>query len=85
MLRRSSKKRRTGTNTLALYLAEGYALLRRPVDAVRWLRICVTRGFVNYPFLAERDPFLESVRGDAAFQGLMGEVRQRWEALCSWA
>ena len=65
----------------ALYLAEGYALLRRPVDAVRWLRICVTRGFVNYPFLAERDPFLESVRGDAAFQGLMGEVRQRWEAI----
>jgi hypothetical protein len=44
-------------------------------------KICVTRGFVNYPFLAERDPFLESVRGDAAFQGLMGEVRQRWEAI----
>ena len=55
--------------------------ITEPVDAVRWLRICVTRGFVNYPFLAERDPFLESVRGDAAFQGLMGEVRQRWEAI----
>jgi hypothetical protein len=55
--------------------------ITEPVDAVRWLRICVTRGSVNYPFLAERDPFLESVRGDAAFQGLMGEVRQRWEAI----
>jgi tetratricopeptide (TPR) repeat protein len=65
----------------ALFLAEGYALLRRPADAVRWLRICMTRGFVNYPFLAERDPFLEPIRGDAAFQRLMGEVRQRWEAI----
>jgi serine/threonine protein kinase len=65
----------------ALYLAEGYALLRRSADAVRWLRICVTRGFVNYPFLAERDPFLEPIRGDAAFQSLMREVRQRWEAI----
>jgi TolB-like protein/Flp pilus assembly protein TadD len=66
---------------VALYLADGYAVLRRPADAVRWLRICVARGFINYPFLGERDPFLESVRGDPAFQGLMGEVRQRWEAI----
>jgi hypothetical protein len=44
------------------------------------LRISVIRGFINYPFLAERNPFLEPVRDDAAFQALMGEVRQRWEA-----
>ena len=65
----------------ALFLAEAFALLRRTTDAVRWLRLTVACGFVNYPYLAERDPFLASVRGDAAFQDLMGEVRQRWEAL----
>ena len=65
----------------ALFLAEAFALLRRTTDAVRWLRLTVACGFVNYPFLAERDPFLASVRGDAAFQDLMGVVRQRWEAL----
>jgi hypothetical protein len=64
----------------SMFLAETYALLRRPVDAVHWLRISVIRGFINYPFLAERNPFLEPVRDDAAFQALMGEVRQRWEA-----
>jgi hypothetical protein len=66
---------------VALFLAEGYALLQRPADAVRWLRVCVTRGFFNYPFLAERDPFLEPIRGDAAFLDLMREVRQCWEAI----
>jgi eukaryotic-like serine/threonine-protein kinase len=66
---------------VALFLAEGYGLLRRPADAVRWLRVCIARGFVNYPFLAERDPFLQPVRDDAAFQGLMGDLRQRWEAI----
>ena len=65
----------------ALFLAEAFALLRRTTDAVRWLRLTVACGFVNYPYLAERDPFLASVRGDAAFQDLMRVVRQRWEAL----
>jgi serine/threonine protein kinase len=64
----------------ALFLAEAFALLRRTGDAVRWLRLTVACGFVNYPFLAERDPFLETIRNDVAFQDLMAEVRQRWEA-----
>jgi tetratricopeptide (TPR) repeat protein len=66
---------------IALMLAEGYAMLGRPSDAVRWLRTAVTRGFVNYPFLAERDPLLHAIRNDAGFQVLMGEVRGRWNAL----
>jgi hypothetical protein len=27
-----------------------------------------------------RDPFLESLRGDAEFQALMQQVERRWEA-----
>jgi hypothetical protein len=64
-----------------LFLAEGSAVLGRSGDAVRWLRAVVTRGFVNYPFLAHRDPLLQPIRDDAAFQGLMGEVREQWDAL----
>jgi serine/threonine protein kinase len=66
---------------VALFLAEGSAVLGRSGDAVRWLRAVVTRGFVNYPFLAHRDPLLQPIRDDAAFQGLMGEVREQWDAL----
>ncbi|HET9362757.1 MAG TPA: protein kinase [Vicinamibacterales bacterium] len=66
---------------IALLLAEGYAMLARPADAVQWLRTAVTRGFVNYPFLAQRDPLLHAVRNDVGFQALMGEVRTRWNAL----
>jgi hypothetical protein len=45
-----------------------------------WLAIAVDRGFVNYPFLAYHDPYLESLRGLPQFQQLMSTVRDRWEA-----
>jgi tetratricopeptide (TPR) repeat protein len=64
---------------LASFLAEGYALIGRRDDALRWLRGAVQQGFINHPFLL-RDPFLESLRGDAEFQALMQQVERRWEA-----
>ena len=65
---------------MALFLAEGYALIGRRDDAMRWLKEAVARGFINYPFLDKRDPFLESIRGDAEFQALMQQVERRWHA-----
>ena len=49
---------------LALFLAEGYALIGRRDDALDWFRRAAQQGFINYPFLAG-DPFVESLRGDA--------------------
>jgi hypothetical protein len=77
---RSGDGARRGRRSCSALGAQSDPLLQRTPDAVRWLRVAVTRGFVNYPFLAGRDPFLESVREDAAFQALMAEVRERWES-----
>jgi TolB-like protein/Flp pilus assembly protein TadD len=65
---------------LAWMLADGYALIGRRDEAIRWLKEAVDRGFINYPFLATRDPFLESLRGDAEYQALLQQVHQRWQA-----
>ena len=60
--------------------APGYALVGRRDDALRWLREAVERGFINHPFLARLDPFLESIRGDAEYKALMQQVQRRWQA-----
>jgi serine/threonine protein kinase/tetratricopeptide (TPR) repeat protein len=65
---------------LAWILADGYALIGRRADALRWLGQAVDCGFINYPVLATRDPFLESLRGDAGFEALMQRVHRRWQA-----
>jgi serine/threonine protein kinase len=68
------------TEYLALWLADGYALINDRARAMHWLRAAVDRGFINYPYLAEADPFLQPLRGDAEFVELVEQVRQRWKA-----
>ena len=65
---------------LGWILADGYALIGQRENALRWLRRAVECGFINYPFLATRDPFLASLRDDAEFKELMEQVRRRWQA-----
>ena len=66
-------------------LAEGFALLGRTDDALRWIRIAVGRSIVSYPFLATHDTLLERIRPDARFHQLLGEVKPRWENLTRWS
>jgi serine/threonine protein kinase len=68
----------------ALFVADAYALIDRRGDALRWVRAAVDRGFINYPFLAEFDPFLGNVRSDPGFKQLLAEVKPRWEAVVEW-
>jgi hypothetical protein len=56
----------------------------KPDAAIEWTRIAISRGFMNYPFLATHDPFLASIRAGARFQPLMIGLRPRWEALVEW-
>jgi TolB-like protein len=65
---------------LAWILADGYALIGRRDEALRWLRQAIECGFINHPFLAIRDPFLAPLRGDAEFEALMQQVHRRWQA-----
>ena len=58
-------------------IAQGYALAGMPEQALHWLAIAVDRGFINYPSLAEHDPFFERLRGQRRFQELLETVRDR--------
>lgn len=69
----------TATDVFPRLLAQGYALAGRPERALHCLAIAVDRGFINHPYLARHDPFLESLRGDPRFRRLLEAVHDRWE------
>jgi len=66
---------------LGRFMADCYSLIGRNDEALRWIRIGMDHGYINYPFLAAYDPLLANVRQDARFAPLMQEVKARWEAL----
>ena len=55
------------------------ASLGEKEKAMSWLENAVDRGFLNYPLLAEKDPFLENIRGEDRFIKLMKKVKHEWE------
>jgi len=48
-------------------------------EAFDWLENSVNRGFFNYPFISEYDPFLKDMRGEERFKKLMKRVKREWE------
>jgi tetratricopeptide (TPR) repeat protein len=47
--------------------------------AIEGLERGLELGLINYPFLAEKDRFLASLRPDPRFQELMVRVKKEWE------
>jgi serine/threonine protein kinase/tetratricopeptide (TPR) repeat protein len=68
-----------GVEYLSRDMAHGYALIGKTKDALDWLENAANRGFIAYPFLERRDPFLENIRGEKRFQRLMEQVKYEWE------
>jgi serine/threonine protein kinase len=62
------------------FLAQCYALIDDRDRAIDWIRRAADLGFINYPLLAERDPFLATLRSEPAFKPLIEDIRRRWEA-----
>jgi non-specific serine/threonine protein kinase len=60
-------------------LAGGYAMIDQKEQAYHWLEYAFSRGFINYPFLSQYDPFLENLRGEDRFKQLMERVKREWE------
>jgi tetratricopeptide (TPR) repeat protein len=60
-------------------VATAYALLNEREEALRWLEHAIDIGFINYPWLAERDRWLENLRGEEDFKELMMRVKKEWE------
>jgi tetratricopeptide (TPR) repeat protein len=60
-------------------MAEGYALLGQTAEALRWLEHAIDKGWINYPLLAEVDPWLANIRTDPQFKKLIERVKYEWE------
>jgi serine/threonine protein kinase/tetratricopeptide (TPR) repeat protein len=60
-------------------IASALALIGEKEKALDWLENAVNGGFINYPLLAEKDPWLASIRGEARFQKLIERVKYEWE------
>ncbi len=61
------------------FMADIYALLGDKEKALDWLDNAVSRGFINYPYLNEYDPYLADIRGEPRFKKLMEQVKDEWE------
>jgi serine/threonine protein kinase len=61
------------------FMADFYALLDDKEKALDWLDNAVNRGFINYPYLNEYDPYLDGLRGEPRFKKLMARVKDEWE------
>jgi len=61
------------------WAAAVFALLDKRKEALDWLENAVQRGFINYPFLNEYDPFLANLRTEERFKKLMERVKYEWE------
>jgi serine/threonine protein kinase/thioredoxin-like negative regulator of GroEL len=65
-------------NSASYYIAVPLALVGAKTEAIEWLENDVG-WFFNYPFFAEKDPFLANLRGGERFQKLMERVKYEWE------
>jgi TolB-like protein/tetratricopeptide (TPR) repeat protein/predicted Ser/Thr protein kinase len=63
----------------SLHVADFYTMVGEREQALYWLENAVNRGFINYPYLNEYDPFLATLRSDPRFQKLMVRVKAEWE------
>jgi tetratricopeptide (TPR) repeat protein len=65
--------------TWSYRLASDFAYLDLKEEALDWLENAVNLGHINYPFFAEKDLFLNKLRGDPRFLKLMERVKREWE------
>jgi len=61
------------------FLGSFFAIIDEKTEALNWLENAVNKGFINYPFLTEHDPFLINIRGEQRFKKLMERVKFEWE------
>jgi serine/threonine protein kinase/cytochrome c-type biogenesis protein CcmH/NrfG len=60
-------------------MAVCYALIDEKDKSLDWLENAIDRGFINYQFFNEYDPFLERIRKEPRFKRLMDRVKYEAE------
>jgi eukaryotic-like serine/threonine-protein kinase len=65
--------------TWSYFVATSFALADAKDEAIDWLEHAVDLGWINYPGIAEKDPFLNNIRGEERFKKLLERVKYEWE------
>ncbi len=65
-------------------IACAYALMGKRAEAMDWLQQTAREGLPCYP-LFEKDPYLDGLRKDAAFQTFMQKQKAQWEGFRAFA
>ena len=60
------------------HIGSAYSLLRRPKEAVHWLRVSAEGGFPCYPFFRD-DPNLRNLHGDSGYESLLQEMEKTFQ------
>ena len=61
------------------WVGSALALIGENEKALDWLENAVNRGFINYPFISEKNSWLASIRGEARFKKLLERAKYEWE------
>ena len=67
-----------GADVFPRFAAQAYALAGNVPEAVRWVAVAADRGFINFPYWSQYDPFLRQMRGDERYEQVLAEVERRW-------
>jgi tetratricopeptide (TPR) repeat protein len=64
----------------AYHVAARLAPVDHAAEALEWLGYALDAGFINYPMLADHDPFLSTLHGDARYEVFAEHVKSEWES-----
>ena len=64
----------------AQFIYDTFALTKLDDLAIEWLENAFNVGFINYPFLANYNPFLKELRKQKRFQELLKKIESEWRA-----
>jgi thioredoxin-like negative regulator of GroEL len=62
------------------WMADCYALVGEHEAALECVARMIDLGMFNYPFLAQHEPFLSSIRSEPRFAELLERARKQWDA-----
>ncbi|HEY7236431.1 MAG TPA: protein kinase [Gemmatimonadaceae bacterium] len=62
------------------WMADCYALVGERAAALDCVERMIELGMINYPFLAQHEPFIAPIRGEPRFTALMERARKQWDA-----
>jgi non-specific serine/threonine protein kinase len=69
----------TADSPVCWWIADFLAMAGNKDQSFEWFELAVDRGFFNYPFLKDHDPFVEKIRSDPGFKKLLERVKHEWE------